>query len=152
MSWDALDLSITNSDAKRCWLYLHAMVLAAANISKILWPSCLQAEQRRRTLRDMLGVPDKSVLMQKRLWNHLEHFDERIESMVVDDHNVIDSNIGDLATISLGHSVFLRNFDPRTQVLTFAGEVFEIKPLADAALELRSSIASLQCRLRHRQP
>jgi hypothetical protein len=69
----------------RFWYSLHGAVVAAANISKMLWPSetgrgGAQKMVRGERLRALLGLSAEDHLLAKRsLRDHLEHFDERLD-------------------------------------------------------------------------
>jgi hypothetical protein len=66
---------------------IQALLAAAANISKVLWPVSTRATRdviprRGAILRARLTVGDDSALRDRRLRNHFEHFDERLESFI----------------------------------------------------------------------
>jgi hypothetical protein len=142
--------ALARNSAGECWLFLDTLVLAAGNISKILWPARSKSKQRGRDLRDMLGVSDDSVLCSRDLRDHLEHFDERLERHATENCTVVDSNIGDLTMVSVGNALFLRNYDPRKEEVTFLNETYQLAPLVSAVCQLRSSIASAQSKLQGR--
>jgi hypothetical protein len=50
----------------------------SANVSKVFWPQ-KKAEGRGEKLRRLTGLPDQHVLSDRRLRNHIEHFDERLD-------------------------------------------------------------------------
>ena len=78
---------------------IHSFLTHASNVSKILWPGTVpkqkhnepdnQYQQRIRNikravlrateLRNELGLPKEHILKSRKLRNHLEHFDERID-------------------------------------------------------------------------
>ena len=88
-----------------------------------------------------LKVEDSSPLASRTFRNHFEHFDKRLETWGISTqtHRVVDSNIGSLGSIRGGLScVFVRNFDPSTQTLTFHGDMYELRPVIEALESLRA--------------
>lgn len=130
----------------RLWFSIRALLTAAANISKILFP----AEGRRlkqdfpdrgERLRASLGVPDDSPLANRDVRNHFEHMDERLEEWWVNDpnHNIAHRVIGplDKSVVGLSKQQMFEQFDPATGRVAFWGDVYELRPLLDAIQELR---------------
>jgi hypothetical protein len=62
------------------WIALQELLVAGANISKLLWGSGGKKADNRSDLRDSLGVTDASPLRDPVLRNDFEHIDERIET------------------------------------------------------------------------
>jgi len=77
----------------RLWFEIQNLLVALANISKILWPPDKTAE-RGAALRLTLAVPDTSPLSRRIMRNHFEHFSERLErwAAAADTRNIIDTN------------------------------------------------------------
>jgi len=85
--------AINNDEVIRLRLSAESLLIAVANISKILWPTpptpckrCnfqpkpnLEMTSRRESLRKLLAVEDSSLIRSRKFPNHLEHYDERIE-------------------------------------------------------------------------
>lgn len=127
--------------AERLFASLQALLLAVANISKLLWGTSPTTSEARRPLRSALQVNDDSPLRNRDLRNHFEHFDERLEEWVERDprRNFVDMNVGPpgmLGGIDPAQS-FLRHFDPSRWVASFWDEEYELLPVLDAAAELR---------------
>jgi hypothetical protein len=102
------------------WFWTQAFLIAAANVSKLLWGKDAAAAARRRDLRDDLGVTDDSPIRPRSIRNHFEHFDERIED-AVRTGAVVDTNFVPKGAIDAGprkHS-YLRNYDAGTDTLMF---------------------------------
>jgi hypothetical protein len=112
----------------RFWHALHGLLVAAANISKILWPVPEYAARGAR-LRLQLGVADDSPLHSRALRNHFEHVDERIETWT---GGSFDLNIGS----EKGFEKSFRHFDLATGLVLFAGERFELRPVMEAIRDL----------------
>ncbi len=128
-------LNVANTD--RAWYSIQALLIAAGNVSKLLWPPGSTFAGRGNELRLSLAVPDPSPLEPRTFRNHFEHFDERLEAWASSSqrHNFVDSNIGPAGSIS-GPDLadFLRNFDTTKYAVTYRGDTFELRPII-AALE-----------------
>ena len=134
----------TQISTTQLWFSLQSFLIAAANISKLLWgtKAGTNAETwKRRTrerlqLRVSLGVAENSILkLSPEFRNHFEHLDERIEDwaeasprrVLISDLIGPTSGFGGVAP-----DEFLRSYDPDTQRLSFRGETFEIVPVVQA--------------------
>lgn len=65
-------------DNVETWCSIQSILVAAGNVSKILWPS-QKYKLRGKKLRELLGVEDNNPLASRKFRNHFEHYDERIE-------------------------------------------------------------------------
>ena len=137
-----LAASLKPRDADRVWYSLQALLVAGGNVSKILWPSATsgpKGQVRGDSLRDALGVQEGSPLRCRKLRNHLEHFDERLDDLLDGPCLVVDSNIGPANAIR-AQGLSLRHYDPRLGVISFAGDSYELAPLLEAVGALRSRV------------
>ena len=146
---NALRLSETSEIAESIihdeyfWYSLQAFLIAVGNVSKLLWPSPPRSGKqqiipdRGERLRESLDVPEDSCLQSRRLRNHFEHFDERLEGWANPKklaHSMIDSNFvySDLLDEGKLNSVFhnvFRNYDPERNIAIFQGERYELRPM-----------------------
>lgn len=62
------------------WVALQQLLVAGANISKLLWGSRGRRAQARKDLRESIGVDDDSPLRDTDLRNYFEHMDKEIEA------------------------------------------------------------------------
>ena len=131
-------LECKDNTLARTWLSIHSLLLAAGNISKILWPSDNSASRRRSVLREKLGVSDQSPLKDRRMRNHFEHYDERLEEWGKENAGgmFLDSNIGSLGVNRVGGTRF-RHFDPKGFVVSFGDEKYELEKIVTAVEELQ---------------
>lgn len=67
-----------NFDNIETWCSIQSILVAAGNVSKILWPN-QKYKIRGQELRELLGVEDNNPLSSRKFRNHFEHYDERIE-------------------------------------------------------------------------
>ena len=68
--------------AQETWFALHAILSAAANMSKLLWGGNEQDRKDRSRLRERLGVTDDSPLRFRHVRNKFEHVDEYIDEWI----------------------------------------------------------------------
>lgn len=134
-----LNQALQADDMDRIWYSIQAFLVAAGNISKLLWPPKPLLSERAVELRVSLSVADDSPLELRTFRNHFEHFDERLEKWAKSSkrQNFIDSNVGPSGVIpDFEAEDFLRNFDTLTLTITFRGDVFHLQPVANAIRDL----------------
>jgi hypothetical protein len=103
-----------------CWIALQNLLVAAANLSKLLWGVNSKAAAQRAVLRASIGVTNASPLHDRNLRNDFEHFDERLEAWFKQSTIYVGRNIGPANMISTGQpSQRFGNFDPATGAVTF---------------------------------
>src|SRR5579862_3776447 len=90
---EALAQPPSPSGNNRAFFHIQAFLVAAANVSKLLWPS--GNRKRGNELRRLLSVTEDSPIANRTLRNHFEHFDERIDSWTTKSkhHMFIDRTI-----------------------------------------------------------
>ena len=139
---DALMVGIAEQSVQedRVWYSVQAFLSAAANISKLLWPldrrdGAKQFPDRGAHLRRTLAIEESSLLKNKDLRNHFEHFDERIEewvptSLVPFESDAIVASKDHVSRVSELFFV-LRHLDPETLVLTVGGTEYELPKIVE---------------------
>lgn len=75
---DRLQATHDNFDQVEVWCSIQSILIAAGNVSKILWPY-QKYKSRGEKLRLMLKVNEDNILSDRKIRNHFEHYDERIE-------------------------------------------------------------------------
>jgi hypothetical protein len=131
-------------DARRKFLYAHALVAAAGNVSKLLWPPDRRAwtSGRGTALRQGFGVTDANPLANRKLRDHLEHFDERLDQWLAEHgETFVDLNVappGAIQIEGLEPGAVLRQLDPATWTYSFRGEEFSLPEIVQAATDLRN--------------
>ncbi len=76
-AFERLQATHKNFDRLEVWCSIQSILVSAANISRILWPS--KNRLRGKRLREMLNVEADNILSNRKFRNHFEHYDERIE-------------------------------------------------------------------------
>jgi hypothetical protein len=117
--------------------------------SRLLWPPGSSDKVRRERanargdqLRASLGIDGDHVLRSRRLRDHLEHYDERIDEWVETsaNKNIVDNMIGPRSVIG-GDAVkdtdIMRLYDPSTKKFIFRGEAFDVQELVNGTIDIR---------------
>jgi len=135
----------------RIWYSIQSFLVAAGNVSTLLWPPSAHIPDRAKELKNSLGVDDSSPLAPRTFRNHFEHFDERLEDWATSSKrkNFVDSNVGPSGIISvMDLEDYLRNFDTTKNAVTFRGDEYNLKPIVDAIIELHGK-ASIEANKAH---
>jgi hypothetical protein len=123
----------------RIWAGAQAFLIAAANVSKLLWGVERDGPKGRPELRASLGVPEDSPLSPPRyMRDHFEHFDKRLQDWGEEaQSNYVDLNIGPPEQFGAGDPAgVLRNYDPATETITFRDESYELRPIREELARL----------------
>jgi len=131
--------ALDTHDMDRIWYCVQAFLIAAGNISKLLWPSAPLLPERGDELRTSFAISDESPLEPRKFRNHFEHFDERLEKWAASSkrNNFVDSNVisqGAIKGVNLEDC--LRNLDSTNFAVTFRGDVYYLLPVYKAIEEL----------------
>jgi len=122
--------TLNTEEGGATWFWVEAFLNATANLSKAFWPNQDRAHPvDRKPLRDSLGVSEPSPLQIRKMRNHFEHFDERLEQWWVDDpnHNIVDHNIMPRSYIAgLPDISFFRMLDPSTGDVMFWSDSYNL--------------------------
>lgn len=123
----------------------QAILIAAANISKILWTGGRKATPesivRAKELRDLLGVKGRWSLSQRTVRNSFEHFDDRLDEWGATGAGFADCNVGsikDMEALVPAKEIF-RHIDPSTATITFQGKRFDLPRMLVEIKKLRHS-------------
>jgi len=139
----------------RFWYSVQSLLMAAANVSKLLWPSYRKGENlvpnRGEVLRKSLAIDDEhSPLSKRTLRDHFEHFDARLEHWAAtsekrDLHDLSVTSFGsaspsvDSAQAGIGDpGDQMRSFNADSNTITFRGEVHHLQPIVDALTDVRA--------------
>jgi hypothetical protein len=130
----------SSDDVAGVFLSLHHFIVHVANVDKLLdpkpnTPRCSLFAGRI----DSSGVDLKTF---RRLRNHLEHFDERLDMWVAnyDGHAFFDMNIA-TGTKGFPAKAFLRALDG--DVFKFHGEDYPLRTLSESVQLLHSRLSAL---------
>lgn len=114
--------ALLTRDLEGTFIALQALLVAAANLSKLFWGAGGRKEAERRPLRESLGVGNESPLRDPDLRNDFEHFDERVERWFgsSEHRNFLGRMIGPYqSVVGMAAGDRFQHFDPQTGVATF---------------------------------
>ncbi len=129
-----------NFDQIEVWSSIQSILVAAGNVSKILWPQEKKYAVRGKRLRELLKVDDNNMLSDRRLRNHFEHYDDRIEKWFKGKSSAVYSDLAVDPLKSMRRNFptnHHRAYDPLTQTLTFRGESFDLAAVLKELKEIR---------------
>ncbi len=128
----------TEDDVKGVFFNLHHFVVHTSNIDKIL--DFKPNSKRHQILASHIDLADINLKSFRRLRNHLEHFDERLDRWVNDydgfaffDMNIITGAKG------FPEKAFLRALDGNT--FKFYGEDYDMVELYNTILAIESRLS-----------
>jgi hypothetical protein len=131
-------------EPRRKFLYAHALITAAGNVSKLLCPPDRRAWTTGRgvALRRGFGVTNTNPLASRKLRDHLEHFDERLDQWLAEHGDAfVDMNVAPSGAIQidgLDPGAVLPQLDPLSWTYSFRGEQFVLPEIVEAARKLRA--------------
>jgi hypothetical protein len=114
-----------------------------AALSRFFWPvrKTALSNARGKRLREAFGVTDESPLQSRELRNALEHFDERLDEFLLEDHvgyffpgAMVDD--ASLSEESIGH--IFRLVDPETSKFVLLGTAYSFGELRLVAERIQS--------------
>jgi hypothetical protein len=76
---ERLEATNDSFDNLEVWCSIQSILVCAANVSKILWPTYKKHEKRGERLRKTLKVEANNPLSNREFRNHFEHYDSRID-------------------------------------------------------------------------
>lgn len=136
--------ALQQEDAQELFRAAHSFLTHVSNVSRLLWPpwerekaKWEKAKCRGVELRNILGLPDDHLLKNRKLRNHLEHYDTRLDAWADSSpHRIyVDRIVGPRSMIggdAIHDSDIMRHFDPATLKFIFRGEEFQLQPIATA--------------------
>ncbi len=130
---------------------IHSFLTHASNVSRLFWPApprrgkredlavyearcaARPSISRAAALRSAIGLDIEHVLKSRKLRDHLEHFDDRLDNWAKTSRNktyVQDLIGGESSVTGVDSEDMMRWFDPGTHEVRFRGEVYSIPELA----------------------
>jgi hypothetical protein len=137
---ERLPATTDHFDQLEVWCSIQSILVAAGNVSKILWPQRKRSAARGEMLRTLLNVDDRNLLSNRNFRNHFEHYDERIEDWFEKNRSAVymDSRIDPFESNWERNPANLhRAYNPFTQTLTFRGKSVDLAAVLNALEEIR---------------
>lgn len=140
---------------------LHSFLTHTSNISRILWPPLPQKRKkesssdyskrcnklprvaRAKALKAILQLDDAHLLKDRRLRDHLEHYDERLDDWEANSprRNIVSDMIGDpMAIVGIDDKDRMRTFNPNGARYIFRGEEFDVQEMLNEVEKLQSQL------------
>ncbi len=135
--------SLQKNEVDALWYHIQAFLVAAGNISKLLWPPNKSFADRGEQLRQFLSIENDSPLAVRTFRNHFEHYDERLEDWARSSkrENYVDSNVGPTRFIAgIDPEDYLRNYDTSDNAITFRGDKYLLQPVFDSVVQIKNKI------------
>jgi hypothetical protein len=145
---------------------IHSFLTHVSNVSRLFWPALpTQGKNEDRTtydarcsaraniaraveLRSAIGVGEQHALTSRKLRDHLDHFDERLDNWASgsERRNFVQDLIGGTNSISgIDAEDMMRWYDPSTRCMRFRGEVFDLQAISDGVVDvMECCIATLE--------
>lgn len=143
---NAGDRLADSSEPIEMWGSIQSILVAAGNVSKILWPARKAYTERGKQLRALIGVDDNNLLSDRTFRNHFEHYDERIEEWFDANNSAVylDSRIDPFEGGAFGlPRQFHRSYNPITQVLSFREKSIDLSAVLAELAAIRKKCHGL---------
>ncbi|MBN8879858.1 MAG: hypothetical protein J0I32_20100 [Sphingobacteriales bacterium] len=131
---ERLQATHDNFDHVETWCSIQSILVAAGNVSKILWPNG-KYKIRGERLRQLLKVEKDNPLSNRKFRNHFEHYDERIEDWFEKNSNGVYIDLA--MNPSLTHPLFPdtnthRGYNAFNNTLIFRDETLDLNEILTA--------------------
>jgi hypothetical protein len=128
------------------WSAIQSILIAAGNISKILWPTKKESQSRGLMLRELLDVDKNSPLIDRKFRNLFEHYDERIDNWFMPQRSASFKDFC-LGPPQGFHGQFPsgvhRGYDYTTETLSYQGESVNLGVLVRAIAEIQQKCRTI---------
>lgn len=130
----------------------QSILVCASQVAALLWPTRARLQKRGEALREILQLPPKHPLNDKRLSALWEHGDEKLEDWVgkTKGEKVVFDHLGPLEELKkqvpVSEGNIFRLYDPATMTFYFRGDGFKLQGIADAISDIYTKVVAV-----HRQ-
>lgn len=122
-------------DSIDVWSSIQSILIATANISKILWPN-KKYHDRGVRLQKMLNISDDNILRDRTFRNHFEHYDERIATQFKNGANGLYIDLAMNPDFSFSAQSTNRGYNTINKTVVFRGQKFDLGKLNTAMSEI----------------
>ena len=120
------------------WSSIQLILIAAGNVSKILWPARKKYQSRGEKLRERLKVEEDNLLSDRKFRNYFEHYDERIDDWFENQSSAVYTDLAMNPSMSgFGQMSTNRGYNSIDNTLVFRGEVLDLNAVLNAVEEIR---------------
>ena len=140
--------SLEQQAAQAAFFAAQSILLTASQIGCMLWPPRARSRKRGEAIRQILQLPEKHPLNDKRLLTIWEHADEKLDDWLgrTKGQQIAFDHIGPLekfAGAPESEENIYRMYDPTSMVFYFRGEGFKLQAIATAISEIYSRANTL---------
>ena len=137
---ERLKANHTSFDHVEIWCSIQSILVAAGNVSKILWPPYAKHKLRGERLRQLLNVHNDNLLSARKFRNHFEHYDSRVEDWFSDNPQGVYSDLA--MNPSLPGRMLENNhrsYNANNNILLFRGETLDLNLILKLLEEILKS-------------
>lgn len=128
---------LNNADRVEVWCSIQSILIAAGNVSKILWPISKKNKSRGMKLRKLLNVDDSNILSSRKFRDHFEHYDERIEEWFTNQDSAVYTDLAMNPDLSGSMSrTSHRGYNSFNNTLVFRGKVLDLNEVMNSLQEI----------------
>ena len=109
---------------------IHSFLSHCAIVSKMLVAK--DDEKPPKSIGDILGVPNASLIHKRVFRNHLEHYNERLKRWIKKygvNKTFGTYNVAPKSAFQIPNMVFVSNYDPQSHIFTFVDDDFNLYDL-----------------------
>lgn len=136
---ERLDAEKDGFDHVDVWSSIQSILIAAGNVSKILWPT-REYRSRGEKLRELLKIEEDNLLSNRSFRNHFEHYDERIEDWFSAHPSAVYTDLAmnpSLYIFSGMPANHHRGYNSFNNTIVFRGETLDLGSVLAALEDLR---------------
>lgn len=133
-----LEATHDNFDQLEAWCSIQSILVAAGNVSKILWP--IKNKLRGERLRKLLKVDADNILSNRKFRNYFEHYDEKIDEWFSKRASGVYVDLGMNPSFNGGSGGNThRGYNSFDNTLLFRGEILDLNKVLQALLAIHEN-------------
>jgi hypothetical protein len=117
------------------WSSIQSILVATANVSKILWPKT-KYKARGERLRQVLRVENSNILSSRKFRNYFEHYDEQMDEWFKNQSSAVYTDLAMNPSLSGVGASSHRGYNSFNKTLIFRGESLDLDEVLKALEEL----------------
>lgn len=132
-------------DNVEVWCSIQSILVAAGNVSKILWPQKKEYNSRGERLRKLLKVDNCNILADRKFRNHFEHYDERIEIWFKNQSSSVYTDLAMNPSLSSFGSMtfkYHRGYNSFNNTIVFRNETLDLNAVLNELEKIRLSCSN----------
>jgi len=151
-SFRVFNQSLEQRSSTGVFFAAQATLLCASQLSSVLWPTKARARKRGEKIREVLQLPEKHPLSDKRLATAFDYGDEKFDDWVgtTKGRQVVFDHLGPIEPFlkaGVQEECIYRLYDPSTMTLYFRGEGFNMQAIANAISDIYTRLTALHMQM-----